>query len=328
MLVETSHLKHFSVVIASHNEGEWLQKTVSSVLSETDYPSFEIAVVADGCTDHSADFLNSESHKGVHLITLDNSVGVAKARNIGALKSSGEYIVFIDSHMLVQDPHWLRELADQLRRPEIGAASLKIRSVLRPHMVLYIYSIGDLTLEPAWFAPRSYTDIQEAPAIPGACFGIRREVFEETEGFDGNFRKWGREEIEYSLRLWRLGYQLVMSPRAAIAHRFKFDAAGKPQQNYMVHWGQLTYNIVRTALILLPTPWAEKVMAQLAISHKNAVRAALADLHADDCFQTRKKALADKFVRSFEDFIGAFRGWLPFAGGVEGNRSKLPGQAK
>jgi len=298
--------KKFSVIIPSCNEGEWLRKTVMGVLENTDYPDFEIVVVADGCTDGSVDFLKKYTIPNVVLHELAQSAGASGARNVGAKKASGEYLVFIDSHMIPRDANWLSELALQLNQPQIGGATLCIPYLEEPDRVAYIYTIKDLELEPTWITPENRQNIQNVPAIPGACFGIRKKVFEETGGFDAGFQKWGREDLEYSIRLWRLGYDLSFSPRMGIAHSWE------RKRTFDISWEQVDYNILRTVLTLFSSQWAEKVIQKITKKRPKNIQKHLLALKLDDFFQTRKSTLQSKFKRSFEDYIDTFGEMLPF----------------
>ncbi len=298
--------KKFSVIIPSYNEGDWLRRTVMGVLENTDYPDFEIVVVADGCTDDSTKFLQEKHIPNVTLVALPYSVGAAKARNKGARSATGEYFVFIDSHMIPRDENWLTELAIQLANENIGAASLCIPHLEEPDRIAYVYTIKDLFLEPVWEAPLDKNKVQLVPVISGACFGIRKKVFEETGGFDEGMRTWGREDLEYSLRLWRMGYDLSMSPRAAIAHSWE------RKRTFDISWEEVDYNILRTVLTIFSPKWAEKVMAEVSTARPENAKHALAELQKDQKFIARKKELEVKFTRSFEQYIEAFKGMLPF----------------
>ncbi len=297
-------VQKFSIIIPSHNEGDWLKKTVFGVLENTVYPDFEIVVVADGCTDNSCDFLRN-GVPNVKLVSLPQSVGAAKARNEGAKNADGEYFVFLDSHMIPTDENWLSELVLQLENPKVGAATLKIPYLEEADRIAYIYTIKDLLLEPTWVAPTSKTEIQLVPAIPGACFGIRRSIFEQTGGFDSGLMKWGREDLEYSLRLWRLGYDLTMSPRSGIAHSWE------RKRTFEVSWNEVDYNILRTAQTLLSPEFSEKVIAHLQTLRPQNVTRYLHILKQDTLFQSRKEKLSQQFKRSFNDYISAFARLLP-----------------
>jgi len=256
-------------------------------------------VVADGCTDNSCDFLK-KGVPNVKLVSLPASVGAAKARNEGAKNADGELLVFLDSHMIPTDESWLSELELQLQNEKVGAATLKIPYLEETNRVAYIYSIKDLLLEPTWVAPISKTEIQPVPAIPGACFGIRRTMFEQTGGFDSGLMKWGREDLEYSLRLWRLGYDLTMSPRAGIAHSWE------RKRTFEISWNEVDYNILRTALTLLSPDYADKVTKHLQTLRPQNVTKYLHLLKQDEVFQARKENLTKQFKRSFHDYLSTY----------------------
>lgn len=298
-------LPQFSIIIPSCNEGHWLRDTVMNVLENTDYPDFEIVVVSDGSTDGSADFLKSQTLPNTHLIELKKSVGAAQARNVGARKSQGELLVFIDAHMKPTDENWLSELASLLKDSCVGAASLKIPHLEDPKRTAFIYTIKDLALEPTWKEPSNKKESMKVPSISGACFGIRRDVFEKTGGFDEGLDKWGREDMEYALRLWRLGYDLVLSPRAGIAHSWE------RKRKFEISWEQVDYNILRTALTLFSSDWQKKIVDHLKSERSKNVLKALRSLEEDSKFQKRKHTLENQFKRGFDDYIREFGKLLP-----------------
>ncbi|MCF7917780.1 glycosyltransferase [Candidatus Gracilibacteria bacterium] len=295
----------FSIIIPSCNEGHWLRDTVLGVLENTDYPDFEIVVVSDGSTDSSADFLKKENLPNARLIELTKSVGAAQARNIGGREAKGDLIVFLDAHMKPMQEDWLHELSQQLQNKKIGASSLSIPHLEDVKAIAYIYTIKDLALEPTWITPSDKTKPLLVPAISGACFAMRREVFVVTGGFDEGLQKWGREDTEYSLRLWRLGYDLITSPCSAIGHSWE------RKRNFEISWEQVDYNILRTALTLISPQWQKDIVAYLKSKRSQNVLKVLRSLEEDALFQKRKQELQKNFVRSFDEYIQEFEKILP-----------------
>lgn len=98
-----------SVIIPIYNVGEYLYRSLSSVACQT-YKNFEVIMVNDGSTDHSAsiaeDFEKNFSH--FNLVHNDKK-GVASARNLGIRLAKGEYIAFVDSDDYI-DPNFLYRL--------------------------------------------------------------------------------------------------------------------------------------------------------------------------------------------------------------------------
>ena len=100
-----------SVIIPVYNGEKYIEKTISSVLSQTE-SRFEIIVVNDGSTDGSLPLLESlERRYPDNLVVLTGTNGgVRNARNTGVNAAKGNYIAFID-----QDDLWAPEkLKEQL----------------------------------------------------------------------------------------------------------------------------------------------------------------------------------------------------------------------
>ena len=295
----------FSVVIASKNEGFWLEKTVRGVLENTNYPDFDIIVVADGCTDGSAEFLKQKAIPNVLLIENEKSLGAIGARNLGAQKSSQEFLVFIDSHEIPQTDNWLSELKRLLEIEGSGAATLKIPYFEEKDRVGYLYSIEDYSLEPTWVMPKNTKEPCKTPVIPGGCFAISREFFNTLNGFDAGLRKWGREDLELSWRIWRMGKDLWFSPHAAIEHAFDH------KRGFDISWDEVDYNILRTAFMLTSSDFSEKIVQNIKQKRPKNVSRILSQIESDPAFLKRKQQLDGDFERDFNDYLAEFRNLLP-----------------
>lgn len=86
-----------SIIIPVYNTGKYLKECLDSVVSQT-LTDIEIVCINDGSTDGSLDILKEYSQKDNRIVVIDKeNEGVSVARNIGLEKSSGEYIMFLDS---------------------------------------------------------------------------------------------------------------------------------------------------------------------------------------------------------------------------------------
>ncbi len=99
-----------SVIIPAHNEARYLRQTLNS-LARQNYGWFEVIVVANGCTDATADIARGRCQR---LIVLSRkSLGVA--RNLGARMAKGELLVFLDADTTLE-PMALRRIAESFTR--------------------------------------------------------------------------------------------------------------------------------------------------------------------------------------------------------------------
>ena len=94
-----------SVVIPTHNNGEYLESALDSVYRQT-YAAHEIIVVDDASTDDTAERMQRHTDR-VHYIQQSHA-GSAVARNRGIMAATGDYIAFLDS-----DDMWLPEKLDK-----------------------------------------------------------------------------------------------------------------------------------------------------------------------------------------------------------------------
>jgi glycosyltransferase involved in cell wall biosynthesis len=90
-----------SVVIPVFNQERYLAEAVQSALEQTLQPT-EVIVVDDGSTDRSPSIARGFAER-IRYVRQTN-VGVAAARNRGALLAEGEFVAFLDS-----DDAWLPE---------------------------------------------------------------------------------------------------------------------------------------------------------------------------------------------------------------------------
>src|SRR5215469_16972960 len=96
-----------SVIIPAHNEQDYLGRTLDALNSQ-DYPDWETIVVANGCTDRTAEMAQGKCHR---LVTLgQKNLGVA--RNLGARMATGELLVFLDADTILE-PDALRIIGEQ-----------------------------------------------------------------------------------------------------------------------------------------------------------------------------------------------------------------------
>lgn len=93
-----------SVIVPTHNRAAQLQRALASVRAQT-WRRLQIIVIANGCHDDTAqvarDFqrqLESESPPRIEVVFREfkESLGGARARNIGMDCAHGEYIAFLD----------------------------------------------------------------------------------------------------------------------------------------------------------------------------------------------------------------------------------------
>lgn len=90
-------MKKISIIVPFLNAKECIEKCISNLLKQT-YENIEIVLVNDNSSDNSETVIQKYlSNKKVKYYKVEeDSIGNAKARNLGIEKCTGEYFIFVD----------------------------------------------------------------------------------------------------------------------------------------------------------------------------------------------------------------------------------------
>ncbi|MFC4632480.1 glycosyltransferase family 2 protein [Dokdonia ponticola] len=98
----------FSVIISVYNKGDFIQKTLQSVLAQS-VQEYEIIVVNDASTDHSEAQILAMPQDKITYHAFQENKGAAATRNKGLELATGDYIALLDGDDL-WDPAYLSEI--------------------------------------------------------------------------------------------------------------------------------------------------------------------------------------------------------------------------
>lgn len=155
---------------------------MNSVLSQL-LPSWDLILVNDGSKDKSAEIAKSYlKDSRINFFSQDNK-GVSAARNYGALKATGEWLLFLDAD-------------DQLRPGFFQILKEEITQAF--HFDYLIFGINRIKSERSDISLP--TDGQYFSRIPGT-FVIRKTVFDQVGGYDARFRFAENTELFHRMEL-------------------------------------------------------------------------------------------------------------------------------
>lgn len=275
-----------SVVVITRNEGAELKRTVEN-LRDTLPARAEVVIVDDASTDGST--------RGFRKVVRASGVGVARARNLGVAQSKGKLLVFADGHIRL-DPRWWQPLADILEDRQVAAVAPGVTHLPATRRCGFGLRLTGPDLDACWL-PRKATTPFAAPILPGCCLMMRRAVFDATGGWDSGLLHRGGVDNEMSVRLWLLGYDLLIAPEVVVRHRFRKTSP------YPVGWPQYLHNRLRLAFAHLSAPRLAKAVR--ALQKHEAFGEAMALLVEGDISLRRREMLARR-VRSDDWYFEKF----------------------
>ena len=200
----------FSVVIPTYNRQPILEKCLQA-LEKQDYSDiiqgYEIVLVDDGSTDGTIDWLKEQPANFPHVrYFVQDHKGPAVARNRGITEAKGDFIVFIDSDLVVT-AQFLQAHATAL----ISGAE-KFGKVFTYGRVVNTCNFANPSSE-----PYKITDFSAAYFATGNV-AIARNYLLEAGLFDSEFSLYGWEDLELGVRLKKLGLKLIKCPAAVGYH--------------------------------------------------------------------------------------------------------------
>ncbi|WP_415908519.1 glycosyltransferase family 2 protein [Oleiharenicola sp. Vm1] len=178
----------------------------------------EIIFVDDGSTDGTRAWLATLSAP-CRIILNEQNLGFAGACNRAAAVADSEFLFFLNNDLVLL-PGWFGPMLGLLDRPHtalVGNIQLSVRSGTLDHAGVRFNEKGkpehDRT-RPLLARLRGW---REVTAVTGACFGIRRTVWERLGGFDPGFRN-GGEDVDLALRAGAAGLRTLVSLRSVVGH--------------------------------------------------------------------------------------------------------------
>jgi GT2 family glycosyltransferase len=282
-----------SLVVVSCNEGKNLRRTVHSLLASLP-DGAEIVVVDDGSTDGSADCLTSGYH-GVTVLHPDQRLGVACARNFGAKHARGEMVVFSDAH--VETPlDWWKPLAAALATTSVGVVAPAITPIGEQGPIGFGMRISGPEMRSYWLGPQGEM-AYPVPLLCGCFMAMRRDVVTAVGGFDEGMTTYGSEDLELCLRLWLLGYEVLVTPQVEVAHLFR------ERHPYHVEWKAYLYNLLR---MVFAHSSSERIARVIEVTKGYQDFAAALGLIAQSDIWQRRAILAERRVRDDDWFFHSF----------------------
>ena len=225
-----------SVIIPTFKRSAILGSTLNALAEDARAwggGAVQVIVVCDGDDEGTRRLAQSYDAAGldIYWIFHDENLGLPAARNSGAVRASGDFLLFLDDDAeaapgLLHD-HVSSHAAAE--REEQGFSYVACGKIVESAPARQSSRTAQF-LEESWmFTLARYdaamhsaeSDSNLVDALEICCFGlncsIRRELFAATGGFNPILR-WMDEELEYGVRLYMQGVRFLSTP-ATVHHR-------------------------------------------------------------------------------------------------------------
>ncbi len=192
-------------VIPAYNSAWCIERCIRGLL-DAGFLAQDIVVSEDGSIDRTAEIAVA---MGVRLVTAPHNSGAAAARNTGAAVADADFILFVDSDVVVYPNVRTRVQAAFQQSPDLDAVFGLYDDV--PHcrssvgrfrnlLHHYVHLHGPLQPHTFWTG----------------CGAVRHSAFEKIGGFDARLRM--MEDVELGLRLTAAGGRISLDREMRARH--------------------------------------------------------------------------------------------------------------
>ena len=208
----------FSLIIPVFNRPQEIDELLSSLISQNFQKPFEVVIIEDGSSISCQDVVERYKYNLDISYYYKYNSGPGDSRNFGMLKAKGDYFIIFDSDCIIP-PDYLTEVEKELNLnyvdcfggPDKALDSFSdVQKAINFAMTSFITTGGIRggSEKIDKFQPRSFN------------MGISKKAFESSGGF-GKIHP--GEDPDLSIRLWQLGFETKLFPKAYVYHKRRID---------------------------------------------------------------------------------------------------------
>lgn len=224
-----------SIIILNWNTSDLLQQTLASVYKETAGFDYEVIVVDNASSDYSVEKVR-QNYPQARVIVNEGNIGFSKGNNVGLKVAQGEYLMLLNSDVIVRDGaiNQLVKFLDE--HPEAvmvgprlinsdGSFQASCRRKLPNPWNSFVYLFGLKKLIKAEYKSDSRPEaVEETEGLSGAAMMFRRQVYETIGGLDEDFFMYG-EDLDFCFRVKEKVGRIFFVGTAVITHLYGQSSA-------------------------------------------------------------------------------------------------------
>lgn len=230
-----------SIIIPSKDNAKVLFQCMDSLLERTSCAYLcELILVDNGSSEENRAVISEKVSKinhdlamgekqfplaGCHYLYQPMPFNFSHMCNLGAEKSKGRFLLFLNDDMEILQPDWLERMLEKARLPRTGAVGVKL---LYPGSdTIQHAGITNLRVGPAHklqFLKDSITHyfgmnkgVHNMMAATGACLMMSREVFDEAGGFCEDLAV-AFNDVDLCYTIYEQGYYNVVRNDVVLYH--------------------------------------------------------------------------------------------------------------
>lgn len=207
----------YSIIVPVFNRPDEVDELLESLVNQEE-KDFEVIIVEDGSQIPCEDVCRKYADQLTLRYFMKPNSGPGQSRNYGAERAEGEYLLILDSDVVLPNGY-LKAVSDELDRepadafggPDRAHDSFTDTQKAISYSMTSFFTTGGIRggkKKLDKFYPRSFN------------MGIRRDVYMELGGFSK--MRFG-EDIDFSIRIFKAGKRCRLFPEAWVWHKRRTD---------------------------------------------------------------------------------------------------------
>lgn len=217
-----------SAIICTRDRVELLKGIIDGLLVKTDYSPLEILIINNRSEKPQtlSYFQSLSNYKNVRVLDFNQAFNFSAMNNLGSRHALGEHLLLLNNDLEVIHKEWLTEMVRICVLKDVGVVGGKLYfpndRIQHAGVILGIggvagHSHKGLPRHLAGYMSRTMLT-QEMSAVTGACLLTKKRIFETVGGLDEVNLAVAFNDIDYCLKVRKLGYRVVWTPHAELYH--------------------------------------------------------------------------------------------------------------
>lgn len=217
-----------TIIIPTKDKVDLLRKCIESIENNTSYKNYEVIIIDNQSHENETKIYLDDLPKkydNYSVIKFEEKFNYSKMNNFAVRYSKGIHLLFLNNDVEVKSSEWIEALLEHSQRQEVACVGAKL---LYPDNKIqhvgvavgffgcaeHIYKFADSN-DIGYMG--QFISIRNCSAVTAACMMVKRDVFDELNGFDENM-KVGFGDTDFCMRAVEKGYLNVFTPYAELYH--------------------------------------------------------------------------------------------------------------
>lgn len=215
-----------SILIPSKDNPTLIRQCIGSIKEKTDYENYEIILIDNGSSAENKAVIGDYCAKeNVRYLYQPSEFNFSRMCNTAAKESHGDFLLFLNDDIEIDDSSWLRKMAGELSQDNIGSVGVKL---LYPHSAIIqhcgisnafvgpVHRLQNYSDSYSYYYGRNRVTYNYIGAT-AACLMVKRDVFESIGGFCEEI-KVAYNDVDLCFKIFEAGYRQVVRNDVTIYH--------------------------------------------------------------------------------------------------------------